>query len=334
MKVLITGTAGFIGFYAVEKFIAEGYDVVGLDNINDYYDLRLKYNRLNESGIATAEVRDNKTVKSSKWGKYRFIKLDILDEVGVEDLFNRERFDLVVHLAAQAGVRYSLENPKSYITSNISGFHNILEACHTYSVNKFIYASSSSVYGMSKNSILSVTDEVVNPVSLYAATKKTNELIAHVYSHLYNITTIGLRFFTVYGPWGRPDMAPFLFADSIIKGTKLKVFNHGDMQRDFTYIEDIIEGLFALAKTHITDSYNIFNIGNSKPVKLMDFIQALENSLDKKADKEFLEMQPGDVKATWADIKELVSAVGYSPKTNIDQGVDKFITWYKSYYKI
>ena len=334
MKVLITGTAGFIGFYAVEKFIAEGYDVVGLDNINDYYDLRLKYDRLNESGIATAEVRDNKTVKSTKWEKYRFIKLDILDEVGVEDLFNRERFDLVVHLAAQAGVRYSLENPKSYIASNISGFHNILEACHTYSVNKFIYASSSSVYGMSKNSILSVTDEVVNPVSLYAATKKTNELIAHVYSHLYNITTIGLRFFTVYGPWGRPDMAPFLFADSIIKGTKLKVFNHGDMQRDFTYIEDIIEGLFALAKTHITDSYNIFNIGNSKPVKLMDFIQSLENSLDKKADKEFLEMQPGDVKATWADIKELVSAVGYCPKTNIDQGVDKFITWYKSYYKI
>ena len=333
MKVLITGTAGFIGFYAVKKFITEGYDVVGLDNINNYYDIKLKYDRLNESGIAT-EVRDNITLKSTKWEKYRFIKLDILDELGTDDLFKRERFDLVVHLAAQAGVRYSIENPKSYIASNISGFHNILDACRKYSVNKFIYASSSSVYGMSKNPILSVTDEVVSPVSLYAATKKSNELMAHVYSHLYNISTIGLRFFTVYGPWGRPDMAPFLFADSIIKGKKLKVFNHGDMQRDFTYIEDIIEGLFALAKTHFTDPYNIFNIGNSKPVKLLDFIQSLENSLGKKADKEFLEMQPGDVKATWADIKELVFAVGYSPNTNIDQGVDKFITWYRNYYMI
>lgn len=334
MKVLITGTAGFIGFYAVEKFIKEGYQVIGLDNINNYYDVGLKYDRLIESGIDIQDIQDNEIVQSTRWNEYRFLKLDIQAQEAIEQLFIRENFDLVVHLAAQAGVRYSLENPKSYIASNISGFHNVIDACHRHSVKKFIYASSSSVYGMSKNSILSITDEVVNPVSLYAATKKTNELIAHVYSHLYNITTIGLRFFTVYGPWGRPDMAPFLFADSIIKGTKLKVFNHGDMQRDFTYIEDIIEGLFALAKTHITDSYNIFNIGNSKPVKLMDFIQALENSLDKKADKEFLEMQPGDVKATWADIKELVSAVGYSPKTNIDQGVDKFITWYKSYYKI
>ncbi|HEY0668704.1 MAG TPA: NAD-dependent epimerase/dehydratase family protein [Sphingobacteriaceae bacterium] len=332
MKVLVTGAAGFIGFYAVKRFVDEGYEVVGLDNINDYYDVQLKYDRLKESGIGSTEIKDKLLVLSNKWERYRFIKLDIQDDEGIEYLFKTEKFDIVVHFAAQAGVRYSLENPKSYIASNVVGFHNLMEACRAHAIKKFIYASSSSVYGMSKNPMLSVTDDAVRPVSLYAATKKSNELIAHAYSHLYQITTIGLRFFTVYGPWGRPDMAPFLFADAITKGKTLKIFNNGNMQRDFTYIEDTIDGLSAVVNAEMGNSYTIFNIGNSKPVMLMDFVKSLESALGKTADKEFLDMQPGDVFSTWADIKELVAAVGYSPKTSIDEGVTRFTEWYKHYY--
>lgn len=332
MKVLVTGAAGFIGFYAVKRFVDEGYDVVGLDNINDYYDVQLKYDRLKESGIDSTEIKDKLLVLSNKWERYRFIKLDIQDDDGIEYLFKTEKFDIVVHFAAQAGVRYSLENPKSYIASNVVGFHNLMEACQAHSIKKFIYASSSSVYGMSKNPMLSVTDDVVSPVSLYAATKKSNELIAHAYSHLYKMTTIGLRFFTVYGPWGRPDMAPFLFADAITKGKTLKIFNNGNMQRDFTYIDDTIDGLSAVVNAETDHSYTIFNIGNSKPVMLMDFIRSLESALGETADKEFLDMQPGDVYSTWADIKELVAATGYSPKTTIDQGVARFTEWFKNYY--
>lgn len=262
------------------------------------------------------------------------MKIDLEDTEGVAKLFQEEKFEMVIHLAAQAGVRYSLENPRSYIQSNVVGFLNVLESCRHQSVNKLIYASSSSIYGMSEKKTLSITDKADAPVSLYAATKKTNELMAHVYSHLYKITTIGLRFFTVYGPWGRPDMAPFLFVDSIVKNKDLKVFNHGNMQRDFTFIDDIVEGIYLISESEMKDRYNIFNIGNNTPIKLLDFINHLEQELNIEAKKEMHDMQPGDVVATWADIKELISATGYTPRTNILEGVRKFVMWYKEYYKI
>jgi len=333
MKVLITGTAGFIGFYAASKFLAAGFEVTGIDNINDYYDTDLKYDRLKESGIAKTDVHYNTSVQSSKWPNYKFLKLDLEDTENVDELFHREQFGLVIHLAAQAGVRYSLTNPLSYIQSNIVGFINILEACRHTQVKRLVYASSSSTYGMSPKEILSVTDNTDTPISLYAATKKSNELMAHVYSHLYGYETIGLRFFTVYGPWGRPDMAPFLFADAILNDKILRVFNHGEMQRDFTYIDDIVEGLFSISQVKLSKKYNVFNIGNNKPVQLLDFIKILEIELDKDADKEFCEMQPGDVIATWADIKEFIAATGYEPKMNVQKGVSLFVDWYKKYYE-
>jgi UDP-glucuronate 4-epimerase len=333
MKVLITGTAGFIGFHAASKFLAAGFEVTGIDNINDYYDTDLKYDRLKESGIAKADVHYNASVRSSKWPKYKFIKLDLEDTENIDELFHDNKFDVVIHLAAQAGVRYSLTNPRSYIQSNIVGFINILEASRHTHVKRLVYASSSSTYGMSPKEILSVTDNTDTPISLYAATKKSNELMAHVYSHLYGYETIGLRFFTVYGPWGRPDMAPFLFADAILNDKILRVFNHGEMQRDFTYIDDIVEGLFSISQVKLSKKYNVFNIGNNKPVQLLDFIKILEIELDKDADKEFCEMQPGDVIATWADIKEFIAATGYEPKMNVQKGVSLFVDWYKKYYE-
>jgi UDP-glucuronate 4-epimerase len=332
MKVLITGTAGFIGFHTAKRFINAGHAVVGIDNINDYYHTSLKYDRLKNSGIDIADIHYNQMTESLIWEHYRFMKIDLEDAGGIMHLFQSEKFDMVINLAAQAGVRYSLENPRSYIQSNVVGFINILEACRHNDVKKLIYASSSSIYGMSDKPLLSVSDTADKPVSLYAATKKSNELMAHVYSHLYHINTIGLRFFTVYGPWGRPDMAPFLFADAILNNKKIKVFNHGKMQRDFTYIDDIVDGIFNISHLSFPDYYNIFNIGNSNPIKLMDFITCLEQELGKLAIKEFHDMQPGDVIATWADTKELIAATGYKPKIDIQHGVKEFIQWYKNYY--
>ncbi len=333
MKILITGAAGFIGFHTVQRFINEGYEILGADNINDYYDTNLKYDRLKASGIDKLKIKHNAIIKSERWSNYSFIKIDIEEKENVFKIFKEEAFDMIIHLAAQAGVRYSIQHPDSYIKSNIVGFFNILEACRHFSVNNLLYASSSSVYGLS-NQKLGIDDKVDSPISLYAATKKSNELMAHVYSHLYGITTTGLRFFTVYGPWGRPDMAPFIFADAIFNNKTIKVFNHGKMKRDFTFIDDIVEGIFAISKTKLKKQYNIFNIGNNSPVNLLDFISCLEKEIGKKANTEMRDIQPGDVVSTWADTKELVACTGYQPKTSIDEGVKQLLIWYKNYYKL
>ncbi|MFA7288382.1 MAG: NAD-dependent epimerase/dehydratase family protein [Melioribacteraceae bacterium] len=332
MKILITGAAGFIGFHTVLRYIKEGNEIIGADNINDYYDTSLKFDRLEACGIDKSNIYYNKIAISEKWSNYRFIKLSIEDSENISKLFQCEKFDLVIHLAAQAGVRYSLKNPESYIKSNIVGFFNILEACRQYSVNNLLYASSSSVYGLS-GKLLSINDRTDSPISLYAATKKSNELMAHSYSHLYNIKTIGLRFFTVYGPWGRPDMAPFIFTDAILNDKPIKVFNNGAMQRDFTFIADIVEGIFLISKSNLNKQYNIFNIGNNATVNLLDFIIHLENGIGKKANKIMKDIQPGDVISTWADTKELTACTGYHSKTSIEEGVKLLLDWYKDYYK-
>ena len=334
MKILITGTAGFIGFHTVKKFIEKGNEIIGIDNINNYYHTDLKYDRLKASGIDKKSIKANTLIRSATWPSYHFLKLDIEDSKGIMDLFRNQKFDLVIHLAAQAGVRYSMKNPKSYIQSNVVGFLNILEACRHHAVERLFYASSSSIYGLSDKSLLSISDRVDHPVSLYAATKKSNELMAYAYSYLYNIQTVGLRFFTVYGPWGRPDMAPFLFTDAIVKQKPIQVFNHGNLQRDFTFINDIVDGIYALVLTESDQKYRIFNLGNNSPIMLLDFIQYLENELGKTAKKEMVGMQPGDVVSTCADTTELEEAIGYKPKTNIREGVKEFIYWYKEYYKI
>ncbi len=334
MKILITGSAGFIGFHAVCNFCDLGYNVIGIDNINDYYDKKLKFDRLNQCGIDSNLIKDTIPVKSNRFDNYSFIKLDILDNIEVDKLFKKNNFDLIIHLAAQAGVRYSILNPKTYIKNNLEGFINILEACKKFSVKKIIYGSSSSVYGMSEKQPLSTTDVVDSPISLYAATKKSNELMAYVYSHLFGIKTIGLRFFTVYGPWGRPDMAPILFSDAITRNKKLKIFNHGDIYRDFTFVDDIIDGIIKVSKKDFKLNYQIFNIGNSKPVNVLYFVDLLEKELNIKANKELCDMQPGDVKKTWADIEKFSELTGYKPKIKIEQGVKKFIDWYKFYYQV
>ncbi len=336
MKILVTGSAGFVGFYTVKKLVQEGHEVVGLDSINDYYDVNLKYARLAESGIDREKTEYNKPVKSTRFDKYTFIKLNLEDRDGVESLFKDCKFDRVCHLAAQAGVRYSIENPYAYIDSNIIGFMNILESCRKYPVEHLVYASSSSVYGANKKIPFSVEDSVDNPVSLYAATKKANELMAHTYSHLYKIPTTGLRFFTVYGPWGRPDMAYFKFTKSIVEGKAIDVYNNGDMMRDFTYIDDIVEGVCRIIdKVPQIDAapYKVYNIGNNNPVKLMDFISTIEKHLGKVAVKNFMPMQPGDVYATYADVDALIRDVGYRPDTDIDEGIGKFVEWYRKFYK-
>lgn len=332
-KVLITDAAGFIGYHLIHK-LANEFEIVGIDNINDYYDPNLKWGRLNALGIDTKEVKENVLVLSRKYPNIRFVKMDISDNVGLFQLFQNEKFDLVVNLAAQAGVRYSIDNPGSYIQSNIIGFYNIIEACRNYNVEKLIFASSSSVYGNTREVPFTENQFVDNPISLYAATKKSNELIAHVYSHLYGIKTIGLRFFTVYGEWGRPDMAYFKFANKMIQGGPIEVYNNGKLERDFTYIDDIITGIEKIIKSSFNQSFQIYNIGNSKPVNLLKFIEILEQEMGIKAQKVMKEMQPGDVYITYADTSKLEQDFGYHPSTALATGIKNFVKWYKSYYKL
>ncbi|WP_338804086.1 NAD-dependent epimerase [Xenorhabdus griffiniae] len=333
MKYLVTGAAGFIGFHLIKKLIKNGNHVIGIDNINDYYDVSLKKSRL--------EVLSN-------LNNFKFIFMNVSDRNSIEELFTNNKFDRVIHLAAQAGVRYSLINPYSYSESNLFGFLTILEGCRHNSVDHLVYASSSSVYGLNDQLPFSTSDSVDHPVSLYAATKKANELMAHSYSHLYGLPTTGLRFFTVYGPWGRPDMALFKFTKSILNHESIDVYNNGQLSRDFTYVDDIVEGILRISDVvPISDNswtpkignpanssapYKIYNIGNGSPVNLMDYITALENSLGIKAIKNMLPMQPGDVYSTWADTEDLFKATGYKPSTNISDGVEQFIQWYKQYY--
>lgn len=346
-KILITGTAGFIGFHLVKRLLIENFDVYGIDNINDYYDINLKYARLSETGISAfgnnkingsqifKEIKSGEEIISNRHSNYRFKRLDVQDKMVLFELFATEKFDHVIHLAAQAGVRYSIENPDLYIQSNIIGFFNILEACRKFPVKKLMYASSSSVYGNNSKSPFSTDDKTDEPLSLYAATKKSNELMAHAYSHLYQIPTIGLRFFTVYGSWGRPDMSPIIFADAITKGKSLKVFNNGEMERDFTHINDIVEGIHRIIKTDfpIQENYKVFNIGNGNPINLLRFIRILENHLGQKAKLQFLPMQMGDVKKTWADTSQLSEYFNYKPNTSIDEGIKEFAFWFREYFK-
>jgi UDP-glucuronate 4-epimerase len=333
MNILVTGAAGFIGFHLSQLLLAQDYNVIGIDNLNDYYDVELKNERL-------------KILEEN--GNFQFHKIDLADQESVNSIFKNHDIDIVINLAAQAGVRYSLNHPHSYIHSNLVGFINILEASRHYQVKHLIYASSSSVYGANTKTPFSTKDSVDHPVSLYAATKKANELMAHTYSHLFQIPTTGLRFFTVYGPWGRPDMAYYSFTKNILEGNTIKVYNHGDMSRDFTYIDDIVEGIARLLdqppranrdwNSQSPDPstsyapYKIYNIGNHNPVKLMDFIAILEELIGKKAKLEFLSMQPGDVKATYADIKDLQEDIGFYPATSIKTGLTHFVDWYKKYH--
>ncbi|APS39301.1 NAD-dependent epimerase [Salegentibacter sp. T436] len=334
MRVLVTGAAGFIGFHLTKMLAEAGHMVVGLDNINDYYDPQLKYDRLNELGVSKKDViKFNKTCKSSKFENLEFIRLNLEDRDNLPKLFSYYQFEKVVNLAAQAGVRYSIENPEAYIDSNLVGFANLLECCRQHDVKHLIYASSSSVYGQNKKVPFSTDDNVDHPISLYAATKKSNELMAHTYSHLYGFSTTGLRFFTVYGPWGRPDMAMFLFTDAIINDKPIKVFNNGNQERDFTYIDDIVAGVAKIVDAKNSKGYSLYNIGNSKPVNLLAFIEEIERQLGKSAQKEMLPMQPGDVERTWADVESLKSSFEYKPNTNISQGIEQFVNWYKKYYK-
>ena len=335
MKILVTGAAGFIGYYLCAKLLDNGENVVGLDNLNDYYDVNLK-----ESRLAQLEDRNN----------FKFVKLSLEDRDGMASLFSAENFDMVVNLAAQAGVRYSLENPYAYIDSNVNGFINILEGCRHTEVKHLVYASSSSVYGLNTTMPFSVHHNVDHPVSLYAATKKANELMAHTYSHLYRLPVTGLRFFTVYGPWGRPDMALFLFTTAILEDRPINVFNQGKMQRDFTYINDIIEGVVRVMEKIPEPSprwrgespdpgtscapYKIYNIGNNQPVELMKFIEIIEECLGKKAIKNMEPMQPGDVPATFADVDDLERDVGFKPNTPIEVGIKNFVVWYRGYYNM
>lgn len=339
MKILVTGAAGFIGFHLCKVLLEKNHEVVGLDNINDYYEVSLKYNRLKELGILQTEAQEFiKLTMSSSYKNFSFIRMHLEDRESVSKLFESQGFDVVCNLAAQAGVRYSLENPEAYIDSNVVGFLNILECCRHNNIKHLLYASSSSVYGENDKIPFSVTDNVDHPISLYAATKKSNELMAYTYSHLYNIPTTGLRFFTVYGPWGRPDMALFLFTKAIDKGEPIKVFNHGNMSRDFTYIDDIINGIEIVLDNPPNQTtqqqktpYRLSNIGNGNPESLGDFIAAIEQSLGKNAKKDYLPMQPGDVPRTWADVSEL-EKMGYKSQTKIQEGVKSFVDWYKTYY--
>ncbi|PKQ44062.1 NAD-dependent epimerase [Confluentibacter flavum] len=339
MKVLVTGAAGFIGFYVSKVLLNKGHDVVGLDNINGYYDVNLKYARLHELGInKEAASNYNNVCKSTYSSHFTFVKMNLEDRSELPKLFETETFDVVCNLAAQAGVRYSLENPETYVDSNMVGFLNILECCRNYGVKHLVYASSSSVYGLNKKIPFSTDDAVDHPISLYAATKKSNELMAYTYSHLFKFPTTGLRFFTVYGPWGRPDMAMFLFTDAILKNQSIKVFNHGNMERDFTYIDDIVEGVVRIIEKPTTERvqnnelYKLYNIGNNNSVKLLDFIKEIETNLKMEAKKDMLPMQPGDVERTWANVDALIKDYGYRPNTSIKEGVKRFIDWFKMYY--
>lgn len=334
MKLLVTGAAGFIGFHTATKLLERGDEIVGFDNMNPYYDPKLKQDRL-------AQLLGHKN--------FRFVQGDLADRTAVESLFDREKFHRVIHLAAQAGVRYSIENPHVYVDSNVTGTLHVLEGCRHHGVEHLVYASTSSVYGANTTLPFSVRQPVEHPISFYAATKKANELMAHTYAHLYRLPVTGLRFFTVYGPWGRPDMALFLFTKAILENKPIKVFNHGKMRRDFTYVSDIVEGVvravdriaqpdpnWNAAKPDASSSsapYRLYNIGNNEPVMLMDFIEAIENALGKKAQKEMLALQAGDVPETFADVSELMRDVGFKPATPIQEGVNKFVEWFRHYYK-
>ncbi|BFN37906.1 NAD-dependent epimerase [Fidelibacter multiformis] len=383
-KILVTGTAGFIGFHLAKRLLERGDTIVGIDNINDYYDVNLKYARLAETGISREAEKWYTKVDSTKYYNYSFVRMNLEDREQLNQLFEQEKFDKVCHLAAQAGVRYSLENPHAYINSNIVGFINILEACRHHNIKHLAYASSSSVYGNNTKMPLSTADNVDHPISLYAATKKSNELMAHTYSHLFGLPTTGLRFFTVYGPWGRPDMALFLFTKAILEDKPIKVFNNGNMVRDFTFVDDIVEGVTRVIdnppalknvqgtnfsssqeeytadkrrevvispdienpinqtpapparETHevnvSTAPYKVYNIGNSSPVQLMEYISAIEKTLGREAQKEYLPMQPGDVPRTEADVTDLVENLGYKPDTLVQKGIERFIDWFKSYF--
>lgn len=328
LKYLVTGAAGFIGNFVSERLCKEGHTVVGLDNLNDYYDPALKLARLD---------------RIKHFANFIFVKMDISDRIGIEKLFKEEKFDRVIHLAAQAGVRYSIENPMAYIDSNIVGFATILEGCRHNNIEHLVYASSSSVYGANKKIPFSTDDNVDHPVSLYAATKKSNELMAHSYSHLYGLPTTGLRFFTVYGPWGRPDMAPYLFTDAIANDRPIKVFNNGKMQRDFTYIDDIVEGIIRIQDKIPNNSslkkagsslFKVFNIGNNEPIELEEFISSIETSLNKNAIKQYYPMQNGDVVRTFADVSDLEKCIGYKPQTTLQSGINNFSSWYKEYHSL
>lgn len=332
MKILITGASGFIGHKMVKVLSAEGAEIVGLDNINDYYSTDLKMVRLKDTGIDSQKVADGVLVQSSTLPNYRFVKMDLTDRDGIERLFKEEHFTHVLNLAGQAGVRYSIENPYSYIQSNIVGFLNIIEGCRNHHVGQLVYASSSSVYGMDPNVPFRETDRTDSPVSLYAATKKSDEEMAYAYSKLYGIQTVGLRFFTVYGPWGRPDMAPMKFMEAIMDGKEIQVFNHGNMLRDFTYIDDIAEGVRLVLHSH-DDSpipFRIYNIGNSEPVRLLDFIHTIEDVTGHKAKMKMMDMQPGDVVRTYADSSKLMNDFGYKPATSIHEGLAKLYEWIKA----
>lgn len=347
-KILLTGAAGFIGYHLSKKLLSQGYEVIGLDLINEYYDVDLKYDRLRNLGVRREDISYNKKISGKNNLSFYQVKLE--DKDTILALFEKEKFDYVINLAAQAGVRYSLENPHTYIESNIVGFLNILEGCRHQQVQHLIYASSSSVYGLNKKLPFSVQDNVDHPISLYAASKKANELMAHTYSNLFGIPSTGLRFFTVYGPWGRPDMALFMFTKNILEGKPINVFNNGEMLRDFTYVDDIVESIARLipcipagdqnfSQEHPDPStspapYKVFNIGNNAPVKLMDFIKAIERNIGKEAIINFMPMQPGDVPATYADVTSLFDTINFRPQTSIEDGIRNFVAWYRDYYKV
>ena len=341
MKVLVTGAAGFIGFHLSNLLLSRGVEVVGLDCINDYYDVNLKFARLQELGVDRKDAEEFlKVASSSKNEAFRFVRMNLEDKPSIDALFEKEKFDVVCNLAAQAGVRYSIDNPQAYIDSNIVGYVNLLEACRHNEVKHLVYASSSSVYGLNDKIPFSTEDTVDTPISLYAASKKSNELMAHTYSHLFGFATTGLRFFTVYGPWGRPDMAAYLFAEGIRLGHPIKVFNHGQMERDFTFVGDIVEGVARIITGDTSkrekgkDLYRVYNIGNNNSVKLSDYIANIEKNLGKEAEKIMMDMQPGDVAKTWANVDDLIRDYDYAPNTSIEDGVKAFIDWYKEYNQI
>ncbi len=357
-KILVTGAAGFIGHQLVIKLLENNYEVVGLDNLNDYYDISLKYGRLQDSGIINKDENvfelnnfpESKIVKSKIYEKYKFIKDDLQNYDSLDRIFSEEKFDSVCNLAAQAGVRYSIQNPRIYIQSNVNGFFNILELCRHHNIKSLSYASSSSVYGLNKSQPYSTDSVTDHPISLYAASKKSNEVMAHSYSHLYGISTTGIRFFTVYGPWGRPDMALFLFTKSIIEGKPINVFNNGEMYRDFTYIDDIVNGVLKIIENPATPSnnwngnnphtstssapYRIYNIGHNGPVKLLDFVKILEQKIGKEAIINYMPIQAGDVQSTHACVDSLIEDFDYKPKISINEGIDHFVNWYLNFYKI
>ena len=332
MKILVTGAVGFIGFHLVENLIKNGHQIIGIDNINSYYDVRMKYDKLPILGIDAESIWPNKLYDSNTHKHFKFGQIDITNRFQIEELFRNNNFEIIINLAAQAGVQYSIENPHSYIENNITGFVNLIDAAKKYKVKHFIYASSSSVYGDREDVPFKETDNVDFPISLYAASKKSNELIAHTYTHLYDLRTTGLRFFTVYGPWGRPDMAPFIFTKRILENKPIHVYNKGEMERDFTFVDDIIDGIVSIIQEKGNNSkYNLYNIGNSEPVKLMDFISSIENITGNKAVIEFKPLRSGDVLRTFSDISKIRKDYGFTPKTSINAGLREFIKWFKNY---